>query len=134
MRSTSVLALLIVSVLCFSGCGTATPDGIPKLYPTTIKIVNDSNPIAQANVFLVPAEGTASGSWSVVGMTDASGMAVIETTQGDWKGQGAPEGEYTVYLTKFAAIEEPEMPADIESNPDAKAAYFEERGKKTCRR
>lgn len=130
MRLTHILPILLAALFCLPGCGPKTPDGIPKLFSTTVTVTNGSNPVKSANVFLVPEEGTASGSWSVVGLTDERGVAVIETTQGDWKASGAPEGSYVVYLTKVPTIEEPEMPADIETNEEAKSKYFEERQKR----
>ena len=55
---------------------------------------------------------------------------MIKTSQGDWSGDGAPEGEYKIYLTKFAKIEEPEMPANMDEDEEAKAAYYAEREKR----
>ena len=130
MRSMQVAALLLVTALCCCGCGPKKPYGIPKLHPTTVTILKDSAPVVKANVFLVPAEGTVSGSWATRGLTNESGVATIETAQGDWKAPGAPEGQYRVYLTKVAEIEEPEVPADMGSNPEAEEAYYAERLKR----
>ncbi len=51
----------------------------------------------------------------------------METRQGEWKASGVPEGEYKVYFTKVVQIEEPEQPADMDSNEEAKAEYYKER-------
>jgi hypothetical protein len=130
MRYIKALPLLTLALMLCVGCGPKKPAGIPDLYPTTIKVLKSGSPVADANVILVPASGTASGSWSVAGMTDSSGVATIETSQGDWKAPGAPEGEYDYYITKLAKIEEPEPPSDMDSDEGAKEAYYAERLKR----
>lgn len=127
MKLASVL--LFVVATCF-GCSGGKPDGIPKLEQTKITVVKGGTPVANANVFLVPSLESPSGSWSVAGQTDASGLAIIKTSQGSWSAPGAPEGEYKIYLTKFAQIEEPEMPANMDEDEEAKAAYYAEREKR----
>ena len=124
---TSFCALATILLV---GCGSRTPQGIPDLFPTTVVILNAGNVVKNANVFLVPQEGTVSGSWSISGVTDEKGGAVIETSQGDWKKQGVPAGSYSIYITKLSQIEEPERPADMETNEEAKAAFFAERLKR----
>ena len=124
------MSLWALATVLLVGCGSRTPHGIPDLYPTKVIVLNGDKGIKKANVFLVPQEGTASGSWSISGVTDEKGSAVIETSQGDWKKAGAPEGNYSVYITKLSQIEEPEKPADMETNEEAKAAFFAERLKR----
>ncbi len=122
-------AALFLIAACL-GCSGGKPAGIPSLSKVQVTVVKSGTPVKDANVFLVPAVGTASGSWSVSGKTDVQGLAVINTSQGDWSGIGAPEGEYKIYLTKFAQIEEPEMPANMDEDEEAKAAYYAEREKR----
>lgn len=130
MRRAKISALLVLSFALCLGCKSGKPEGIPKLFPASVTLVKSGTPIANANILLVPADGTPSGSWSVAGVTDASGRATLETSQGDWKASGAPQGEYKFYVTKLAQIEEPEKPADIDTNEEAKEAYFAERLKR----
>lgn len=128
MRYIHVAFLALVALsCCLIGCGPKKPAGIPKLVPATITVVRESAPVANANVFLVAQEGTPTGSWSTVGLSDAKGVAVLQTTQGAWNSNGVPEGEYKVYFTKIPKIEEPELPADVETNPESKANYLAER-------
>lgn len=124
------LIFCALTTILLVGCGSRTPQGIPDLYPTKVVILNGDKFVKNANVFLVPQEGTPAGSWSISGVTDDNGSAVIETSQGDWKKQGVPEGSYSIYITKLSQIEEPEKPADMETNEEAKAAYFAERLKR----
>ena len=130
MRYARITALILFTSLCCVGCGPKKPDGIPKLLPTYVTIVKDSNPVKDANVFLVPGTNAPSGSWSIMGVTDDAGKATIETSQGEWKAPGAPEGEYKVYLTKLAAIEEPEKPTGVEEGGPELQEYYAERLKR----
>ncbi|MDO4587507.1 MAG: flagellar biosynthetic protein FliO [Planctomycetia bacterium] len=123
----TLLILAACLVFCF-GCGKGKPEGVPDLYPVSITVTKGATPVSEANVFLVPT--SAEGSWSVNGITDANGVAIIKTSQGDWKQSGAPEGEFSIYITKLAKIDEPEKPADIETNEKAKQEYFAERLKR----
>ena len=129
MRSFKLFALMTLTLVLCVGCGPQKPAGVPKLSPAKITVVKGSTPVKNANVFLVP-DGAASGSWSVVGKTDETGVAVVKTTQGNWEGSGAPEGSYKIYLTKFAEIEEPDMPEDMDADEEAKKAFYEERAKR----
>lgn len=119
----SALCLLAFSFAFCVGCGPKKPEGVPDLHPTTVKIVKAGTPVANANVFFV-SEGT-SGSWSVTGVTDDAGVATIQTSQGDWKAPGAPEGSFKIYITKLAKFVEPPKPAS--DDEEAKAAYYAER-------
>lgn len=130
MRYINLFSLAFVALATCLGCSGGKPDGIPNLAKTQVTVVKGGTPVADANVFLVPDLGSASGSWSVAGKTDAQGVAIIKTSQGDWSAPGAPEGSYKIYLTKFTQIEEPEMPANIDEDEEAKAAYYAEREKR----
>lgn len=129
MNLWKIFPILGIAVLLLSGCTKGKPDGIPELYPVSITLTKDGAPVADANIGFT-AKTAASGSWSVSGKTDATGVAVISTAQGSWKGDGAPEGEFIVHLTKQAAIEEPELPANMEEDSPEKQAYFAERLKR----
>lgn len=129
MRTMRFMIVPLLAALFCLGCGPKKPEGIPALSPATVTIVKGSDPVANANVFFV-AITAPSGSWSTVGVTDENGVAKMETTQGEWRASGVPEGEYQIYLTKLGKIEEPELPPDVETNPEAKQAYLDERLKR----
>jgi len=127
MNQRIVLTVLGVCLLLLPGCRKGKPDGIPPLFPVTVKITKGDTPVTGANVFLV-APTSISGSWSASGVTDASGLATIETSQGDWKAKGAPEGEFKIYLTKLAKFEEPPPPSG--DDDASKADFYAERLKR----
>ena len=123
------LLMVAVCFSIFSGCGKKKPDGIPTLYPVSIAITKGTEPVDEANVLLV-ATTAVSGSWSVAGYTNSSGVATIATSQGDWKANGAPEGEYKVYLTKFPKIDMEPPPAGGFKDESSALAYSAERRQK----
>jgi len=130
MRYMRITTLVLLATLCCLGCGPKKPAGVPELLPTSVTIVKGSDPVKGANVFLVPGTSTPSGSWSIMGVTDETGKAKVETSQGDWKAFGAPQGEYKVYITKLAAIEEPEKPTGAEEGGPELQEYYAERLKR----
>ncbi len=121
--------LLGICALLTTGCGTKKPAGIPPLYPATVTVKNGTSPIADASVFLV-SQGNAPGSWAVNGSTDANGVAVINTSQGDWKSKGAPEGEYKIYITKVPDVKLDSPPEAIVNDSDALQKFEAEQMKK----
>ena len=83
-----------------SACKRATPEGMPKLVPCSVSIIQDGQPCEGAAVTLFTDDHT----WAVSGTTDASGVAKI-FTHGTYP--GAPLGKYTVVVSK-QVVEEPE--------------------------
>jgi len=99
------------------------------LYPVTLTIQQEGQPLSGAIVRLIPQD---TGAWNVGGTTDAQGRAVIQT-HGQFN--GAPEGTYSVVLAKQETVNP--MPLDIQQNtldvqlewiqknPNAKAESFD---------
>ena len=84
--------ILIVSLpLVFVGCG----EGGPKTTPVSITITQKGTPLAGAAVTMVSADGN-----SAAGMTNDSGVAVMEMTGSSTK-KGAVPGEYGVGFRKW---------------------------------
>lgn len=101
IKGTFLVALtLVLATALFVGCKRKTPDGMPKLYPCSVEIIQDGKPLADATVTLSTEEHT----WAVSGTTDASGVAKIYT-HGTYP--GAPNGNYVVVVSK-QIVEEPE--------------------------
>ncbi|MDO5580374.1 MAG: hypothetical protein Q4G69_04525 [Planctomycetia bacterium] len=100
--------LAILSVI--SGCsGEKRPDGMPKLYPCRITILQEGKPLANATVDLVSKNG--SFKWSIMGTTDANGLAELRTHS---LYKGVPSGTFSVAVEK----REPESdPKKLENLP-----------------
>jgi len=86
---------LVSSLVLFSGCGQRLPDGMPKLYPVTISVIQEGNPLADCSVSLRYADPSL-GTWAIGGRTDDSGNAKLFTNGYP----GAPEGTFKVVLVK----------------------------------
>jgi hypothetical protein len=82
-----------------SGCGEKLPDGMPKLYPLTITVMQDGNPLADAEVSLFSAEGEST--WSIGGTTGKQGR-VAPFTHGRYS--GVPAGKYKVCIFKVETV------------------------------
>ena len=121
MKTWKILTLISgVILLVSNGCGPKMPEGVPPLHPTKVIVLNGGSPVDKANVFFVKQSGD-TGSWSVGNSTDSTGVATIQTTQGEWKGVGAPEGEYKVYITKMPDVQEDPLPPGSDSDALEKA-------------
>ena len=126
MKTVFVAGLCMVFAV---GCGPKKPDGIPPLYPAKVTVTKGTTPIADASVFLV-GQGGNPGSWAANGITDAKGVAVINTSQGGWKSKGAPEGQYKIFITKRPDVEEDHIPEEIMEDSDARQRFAAEQLKK----
>ena len=125
--------IVLCSSLAFSwGCGKKRPEGIPDLYPATVTVKNGSSPIANASIVLIKKDSSGPGaSWSATGNTDAKGVAKIKTSQGDWVGNGAPAGDYTVFINKRPGDFVPEpTPPELDGDEAAKLRFTAEQQKK----
>ena len=83
---------------------------MPTLYPCVITITQEGEPLAGAMVRLFP-QGF-SLDWTVSGMTDDTGTAIIHT---DGFFRGVPAGEYKVTVEKSETVEPP-MPDVLPTN------------------
>ena len=81
-------------VLFMSGCGQPRPDGLPNLYPVTLKFMQEGAPCTDALVSLTPESD---GQWAVGGITDSNGNAAL-LTHGRYP--GVPAGKYKVAVIK----------------------------------
>lgn len=94
MRNAIAAALVLAMTAPLVGCGKKKPDGMPDLQPTTISLTVDGKGLANANVILQPEDAKAN-KWVPAGLTNANGVAEIETTGF----KGAPEGSYKVVVS-----------------------------------
>jgi len=80
-----------------TGCGgPARPDGMPRLYPASVTVIQEGAPLEGAMVQLV-SDDPALSRWGPTGITDASGVTVLRT---DGTYDGAPLGTFRVVVSK----------------------------------
>ncbi|MDR0871369.1 MAG: carboxypeptidase-like regulatory domain-containing protein [Planctomycetaceae bacterium] len=90
-----------------SGCSQQYPPGMPKLYPATITVIQDGQPLVDAQVVIINDDPAVS--WSAGGNTDKNGRLKLRTL-GQY--DGAPLGKYKVGVEK---MEYPDI--DLPLNP-----------------
>jgi len=91
------VALVCGALLPFvTGCGVKLPTDLPKLYPTTLIIIQDDKPLEDAAVQLLPKDPQSR--WAAAGRTDSSGKVEF-FTEGRYR--GVPEGDYQVTVSKI---------------------------------
>ena len=93
---------------CVAGCGgPEKPEGLPELVPCIVKVVQEGQPLAEAEILLhqQDASGTA---WTIGGITNDAGEAKIFTYG---KFEGSPEGTFKVTVSKVE-IDPGEMTRD----------------------
>lgn len=115
MRNLTCLLVLTICATFLTACKKdSRPEGLPDLYPLSVKILQDGAPLEGASVTLVSGDA-ALMRWPCGGLTDAQGIAVINTYGFD----GAPAGNFKVTVAKMieeggAASEEESAQAMIE--------------------
>ena len=102
LRLFPVVSVLLVFTFLAGCSGQRLPDGMPRLFPCEIIILQGGEPLAQAMVTIIPTEE--GNKWSASGRTDDAGKAIMYT----W-GQyaGAPEGTYKVVIGKTEVVGAP---------------------------
>jgi len=94
MRRVIVFLFLFLSFLLPVGCNSGSrPDGLPKLYPVTLRLEQDGKPLAGATVIL-----SSEIKWSCGGISDDNGVVQVRT-HGQFS--GAPLGRYKVAVSKI---------------------------------
>ena len=108
MRTSTLLSLSTFLLTC-CGCGTQAPDDLRNLVPVTVTVTDSGQPVSGIQVMLNSKSG--SNLFACNGMTNTSGMAMIESSRSTFTGKGAPVGTYTVVL-----LEHFDLPPDLESH------------------
>ena len=120
MNSRSIVfsCLFLACFLLFTGCDRQKlPPGIPKLYPVTITVMQDGEPLAEAELVIVNTDP--STNWSAGGTTDKNGIVKLRT-MGQYN--GAPLGKYKVGVRKME-IPDITLPAERPSDPEGSKEY-----------
>ena len=107
-KNLMILFLTLLLAVCVTACKPNRPEGCPKLYPCTLKVIQGGEPLGGALVNIYPDDPELAR-WAMNGRTDAKGEVVLATQTFP----GAPLGSYTVTVSK---IEEPHVlpPSPIE--------------------
>jgi len=93
------LAMILI-LFAHAGCSRDNrPKDLPRLFPATLTVTLDEQPLADAIVTLYP-ENEADARWTVGGWTDSNGKATI-VTHGQF--HGSPAGKFKVGVTKSEA-------------------------------
>ena len=102
---------IILTFLVYSGCsGNNRPKELPRLFPVTLTITLDDQPLGDANVLLC-AENEADVKWTIGGWTNADGEVTIGT-QGQFS--GSPSGKFKVCVVKSEVIKkDQDTPATV---------------------
>ena len=96
-------SILILCFVALVGCAKSNvPDGLPKLVPVTLTLMQEGAPLSEAVVSL---EGDTP--FSVGGVTDAKGSVILYTS-GKYK--GAPPGKFKVRVMKTESDPTPSAP------------------------
>jgi len=99
------------------GCGgEKRPDGFPPIYPVTIHVTQEGEPLEGASVALVAPDGSVP--WVVGGTTGADGKVKLRT-HGQF--DGAPAGKYNVQISKTVYEGYDEYMASMNQNDTAAA-------------
>ncbi len=96
----------LVAALILLGCsGEKRPNGFPKIYSSSITVLDDSGPVEGVKITLFEKENNCP--WPVGGTTGSSGKAEL-VTYGKFK--GAPVGNFIVVLSKNEIEDADQMP------------------------
>lgn len=117
MKHFPLLFVFCTLSIVIAGCGPALPDGMPKLYPTTLTFTQEGKPLAEASVVLIPQFDCP---WMVGGLTDANGQVPLKT---HGKYDGAPAGKFKICVTK--TVSEGELPSMDSSQARVAMTFYE---------
>jgi hypothetical protein len=96
MKLRNLLLTLLVALVALTGCKKESrPEGLPDLYPCSVKVIQGGAPLEGANVTLITND-SALMRWPCGGMTNAEGVAILNTYGFD----GAPAGQFQVTIAK----------------------------------
>lgn len=94
-------SLLLVGLVV--GCGEPRPEGMPALYPASVTITQDGQPLPDATVTLIPTDSTLAR-WPIGGVTDEAGITKLKTYI---KFNGVPAGSFKVTVNKSLTTGDP---------------------------
>ena len=103
MKKISLMAFCLFLAVAAVGCKSEKrPDGMPELYPRSLKIIQDSKPLDGAQVSIISSDPKIAR-FPCGGNSDANGLVELKTMGFD----GAPLGAFKVVVSKIEAINRP---------------------------
>ena len=97
--------LIVLAIFVCGGCSKENrPRDLPPLFPITLTFLLDGQPLDNAMVMFY-TENQAIAKWTVGGITDAEGKAII-VTHGQF--HGVPAGTFKVCVSKRVFPDEPD--------------------------
>lgn len=102
MRKLLVLALCLLIVTTASCKQEKRPAGMPEIYPCSLKIVQDSAPLADAEVSVVSSDPQIVR-FPCGGVSDQDGIVELKTMGF----KGAPAGSFKVVVSKIEYLNQP---------------------------
>ncbi len=119
-RSFRPMTVLFFAVLICLGCSKAKrPEGMPKLFPCSITVTQENEPLKNAFVSFESSDPTLA-KWPITGTTNADGEAIMNTYG---KYSGVPAGEYVVVLKKEETVYDDGKPEQTEADIDKASAF-----------
>ncbi|MDR2170179.1 MAG: Ig-like domain-containing protein [Planctomycetaceae bacterium] len=112
-----IFANLFALFFIVSGC-SKKPSDFPQVYSCTITVVNNGKPIEGATVTF---NYESTGAVTVTAITDAQGIAKMQSLQLSYATNGAPAGKAKILLQKYPVI------ADTRTPEEKKGKTVEER-------
>jgi hypothetical protein len=115
----SLKIFVVLTLATFLGCSRSKlPPDLPKLVPCQITIQQEGKPLAEANVFLSPADGS---KWNATGATNAQGLTT-PWTQGFYA--GVAEGKYKVLVSKQEIVNPPEVTSSASGQKEGETKVY----------
>ncbi|MDR0336111.1 MAG: hypothetical protein LBI18_03375 [Planctomycetaceae bacterium] len=111
----NVVCVSCVSMMfvLLSGCGnTSAPKDFPQTFPCKVKVMNGNTPLVGVAVNLFPEQPLSNV--IIGGITDSTGIALIQTKYGDYSRIGTPNGEYKIRLTEVIDTGIPSLTSEEE--------------------
>ncbi|MBQ9813272.1 MAG: hypothetical protein IJM54_08140 [Thermoguttaceae bacterium] len=103
MKKIVIATLCVLLAVASTSCKKEKrPDGMPDIYPCSLKIVQDSAPLADAQVSIVSSDPQIMR-FPCGGNTDANGIVELKTMGF----KGAPAGSFKVVVSKIEATNRP---------------------------
>ncbi len=124
MKKIFLSALFLGLAFVALGCGQKKPDGMPDLEPTTLKVIQDGQPLADAQISLKSLDSN--NKWTCGGITGANGVATL-VTHGQYKGVAV--GKYKVAVSKKVGEGDPPPPSPIDEESARVWKEYQDSGK-----